>query len=352
MSYLQPLKQRNINIPVASQTLEQAVAELVNEFGGNHDSDYVTHMIITALGLGADSTSTLDLKIASSALKEMREAFAMFDPYANRKKVTIFGSARTKKDDPLYLHTQNVAAELAAQGWMVVTGAGPGIMEAGMVGAGRDQSIGVSIRLPFEASANPIIAGDGKFVEMRYFFTRKLMLMKDSQAFICMPGGFGTLDETFELLTLMQTGRGAIAPTVLLDLPGDHFWRTMDEFIQTQLLPRGLISASDLALYRVCETTNDAVKEIIDFYRIFHSVRFVGKYLIIRMNKQISDVDLEAINNEFSYLCKQGGFEKCAPTPQEILSNDNVEKARLKFEFVRNDLGGLRDVINRINQAD
>ena len=186
---------------MAEKNLEQAVADLVNEFGGKHDSDYVTHMIITALGLGTDSTSTLDLKIASSALKEMREAFAMFDPYANRKKVTIFGSARTKKDDPLYLHTQNVAAELAAQGWMVVTGAGPGIMEAGMVGAGRDQSIGVSIRLPFEASANPIIAGDGKFVEMRYFFTRKLMLMKDSQAFICMPGGFGTLDETFELLT-------------------------------------------------------------------------------------------------------------------------------------------------------
>jgi uncharacterized protein (TIGR00730 family) len=249
------------------------------------------------------------------------------------------------------LHTQNVAAELAAQGWMVVTGAGPGIMEAGMVGAGRDQSIGVSIRLPFEASANSIIAGDGKFVEMRYFFTRKLMLMKDSQAFICMPGGFGTLDETFELLTLMQTGRGAVAPTVLLDLPGDHFWRTMDEFIQAQLLPRGLISASDLSLYRVCETTGDAVKEIIDFYKVFHSVRFVGKYLIIRMNHQISGLDLEALNTEFGYLCKQGGFEMCEPTSQEIQNADNLDKARLRFEFVRNDLGGLRDVINRINQA-
>jgi predicted Rossmann-fold nucleotide-binding protein len=302
---------------VAGKNVEQAVADLVNEFGGKHDTDYVTHMIITALGLGTDSTSTLDLKIASSALKEMREAFAMFDPYANRKKVTIFGSARTKKDDPLYLHTQNVAAELAAQGWMVVTGAGPGIMEAGMVGAGRDQSIGVSIRLPFEASANPIIAGDGKFVE------------------------------TFELLTLMQTGRGAIAPTVLLDLPGDHFWRTMDEFIQAQLLPRGLISASDLSLYRVCETTGDAVKEIIDFYKVFHSVRFVGKYLIIRMNHQISGSDLEALG----YLCKQGEFETCEPTSQEIQSADNLDKARLRFEFVRNDLGGLRDVINRINQA-
>ena len=333
-------------------SLDEAVNHLIAEYGGIHDTDYVRHLIITALGLGRDNTSTLDLKIASSALKEMREAFAMFDPYADRKKVTIFGSARTKKDDPLYLHTQHVAAELAARGWMVVTGAGPGIMEAGMVGAGRDQSIGVSIRLPFEASANPIIAGDGKFVEMRYFFTRKLMLMKDSQAFICMPGGFGTLDETFELLTLMQTGRGAIAPTVLLDLPGDHFWQTMDTFVRNELLPRGLISASDLALYKVCETTSAAVAEIDDFYRIFHSIRFVGKYLIIRMQKQISSTHLDSMQEEFAHLRKGGLFEFCEPTTQEIHTNDNVDKPRIRFEFVRNDLGGLRSLINRINQAD
>ncbi len=334
------------------KTVEQAVAELVSEFGGKHDSDYVSHMVHTALGLGADKTSTLDLKIASSALKEMREAFAMFDPYADKKKVTIFGSARTKKDDPLYLHTQHVAAELAAKGWMVVTGAGPGIMEAGMAGAGRENSIGVSIRLPFEASANPIIAGDGKFVEMRYFFTRKLMLMKDSQAFICMPGGFGTLDETFELLTLMQTGRGAIAPTVLLDLPGDHFWQRMNEFINLQLLPRGLISQSDLSLYRVCESTSEAVAEIEQFYRVFHSVRYVGKNLIVRLNQQISPEYLVRINADFGFLCKQGFFETCDATPQEIQGNDNLDKYRIKFEFVRHDLGGLRDLIDCINRAD
>ncbi|MEY2779515.1 MAG: hypothetical protein RL623_695 [Actinomycetota bacterium] len=334
------------------KTVEQAVAELVNEYGGKHDADYVSHMVHTALGLGTDKTSTLDLKIASSALKEMREAFAMFDPYADKKKVTIFGSARTKKDDPLYLHTQHVAAELAAKGWMVVTGAGPGIMEAGMAGAGRENSIGVSIRLPFEASANPIIAGDGKFVEMRYFFTRKLMLMKDSQAFICMPGGFGTLDETFELLTLMQTGRGAIAPTILLDLPGDHFWQRMNEFINSQLLPRGLISQSDLSLYRVCESTSEAVAEIEQFYRVFHSVRYVGKNLIVRLNQQISPEYLGKINADFGFLCKQGFFETCDATPQEIQGNDNLDKYRIKFEFVRHDLGGLRDLIDCINQAD
>jgi uncharacterized protein (TIGR00730 family) len=335
-----------------NRALDDAISQLIANHGGGHDTDYVKHLIVTALGLGQDKTSTLDLKIASSALKEMREAFSMFDPYADRKKVTIFGSARTKKDDPLYLHTQHVAAELAERGWMVVTGAGPGIMEAGMVGAGRDQSIGVSIRLPFEASANPIIAGDGKFVEMRYFFTRKLMLMKDSQAFICMPGGFGTLDETFELLTLMQTGRGAIAPTVLLDLPGDHFWQTMDTFVRNELLPRGLISASDLGLYKVCETTSAAVAEIDNFYRVFHSIRFVGKFLIIRMHKQISETYLHSMQAEFAHLRKQGLFEFCEPTPQEIHTNDNLDKSRFRFEFVRNDLGGLRSLINRINQAD
>lgn len=337
---------------MSDQTIEQAVKALVKEFGGSHDSDYVSHMVLTALGLGTDQTSTLDLKIASSALKEMREAFAMFDPYASKKKVTIFGSARTKKDDPLYLHTQRVASEMAANGWMVVTGAGPGIMEAGMAGAGRENSIGVSIRLPFEASANPIIAGDGKFVEMRYFFTRKLMLMKDSQAFICMPGGFGTLDEMFELLTLMQTGRGAIAPTVLLDLPGDHFWQRMDEFVKQQLLPRGLISQSDLSLYRICENSADAVQEIQNFYRVFHSVRYVGKYLILRLNHPISSGHLKRMNEEFGYLCKHGAFEECAATSQEIQGKDNLDKHRIKFEFVRHDLGGLRSLIDCINQAD
>ena len=163
--------------------LQKSIADLVGEFGSIHNTDYVMQLITTSLELGSDKTSTLDLKIASSALKEMREAFAMFQPFTQRRKVTIFGSARTKKDDPLYSHTQNVAKSLADEGWMVVTGAGPGIMEAGMEGAGRERSIGVSIRLPFESSANSIIAGDEKYVSMRYFFTRKLMLVKESQAF-------------------------------------------------------------------------------------------------------------------------------------------------------------------------
>jgi hypothetical protein len=335
---------------VFDKALSTKIERIVTEFGSVHDADYVNDLIRTALQLGTDNTTTLDLKIASSALREMRKAFLMFQPHAHRKKVTIFGSARTKPHDPLYNHTENVARELAQRGWMVVTGAGPGIMEAGMSGAGRNQSIGVSIRLPFESSANPIILGDDKYVSMRYFFTRKLMLVKESQAFICMPGGFGTLDETFELLTLVQTGKSAPVPIVMLDLPGDDFWLSIDSLIQSQMLGRSLVSPEDLELYRVCENVFDAVGEISNFYKNYHSIRFVGKSLVVRLLSDPTPSLLDDLNSNFQYLCKTGGYEKITPTPQEIADNDHLDKYRLRFDFVRDDFGGLRQLINRINR--
>ena len=331
--------------------LQKSIADLVGEFGSIHNTDYVMQLITTSLELGSDKTSTLDLKIASSALKEMREAFAMFQPFTQRRKVTIFGSARTKKDDPLYSHTQNVAKSLADEGWMVVTGAGPGIMEAGMEGAGRERSIGVSIRLPFESSANSIIAGDEKYVSMRYFFTRKLMLVKESQAFLCLPGGFGTLDETFELLTLTQTGKGVPVPIVLLDLPGDRFWHSIDELIRNQLLVRGLVSSDDLALYRVCDSISDATSEIQTFYRNYHSIRYIGKHLIMRLNNEPSAQLLDALNGKFAHMCQTGGFEVVQPHAAERNENDNLDKHRLRFDPNRSDAGGLRELINFLNQA-
>jgi len=250
----------------------------------------------------------------------------------------------------LYLHTQNVAKSLADQGWMVVTGAGPGIMEAGMEGAGRERSIGVSIRLPFESSANSIIAGDEKYVSMRYFFTRKLMLVKESQAFLCLPGGFGTLDETFELLTLTQTGKGVPVPIVLLDLPGDHFWHSIDELIRNQLLERGLVSSDDLALYRVCDSVSDATSEIQTFYRNYHSIRYIGKHLIMRLNNEPSAQLLDALNDKFAHMCRTGGFEVVQPHAVERNENDHLDKYRLRFDPNRSDAGGLRELINFVNQ--
>jgi uncharacterized protein (TIGR00730 family) len=330
--------------------LQKAISDLVGEFGSIHNTDYVMQLITTSLELGTDRTSTLDLKIASSALKEMREAFAMFQPFTQRRKVTIFGSARTKKDDPLYSHTLNVAKSLADQGWMVVTGAGPGIMEAGMEGAGRERSIGVSIRLPFESSANSIIAGDEKYVSMRYFFTRKLMLVKESQAFLCLPGGFGTLDETFELLTLTQTGKGVPVPIVLLDLPGDRFWHSIDDLICNQLLVRGLVAPEDLALYRVCDSISDATSEIQGFYRNYHSIRYIGKHLIMRLNNEPSAQLVDLLNSKFGHLCRSGGFEIVQAHAAERAENDFIEKHRLRFDPNRSDAGGLRELINFLNQ--
>ncbi|MDA2968283.1 MAG: TIGR00730 family Rossman fold protein [Actinomycetota bacterium] len=334
---------------MSTPEINRLIDDLLTTASIQTDRRLIAELIRDAIKLGSDSTSTLNLKIASAAISEMREAFAMFAPFSEQKKVTIFGSARTTKDDPVYKQTEAVAAKLAKSGWMVVTGAGPGIMEAGMSGAGREMSIGVSIRLPFETSANSIIAGDEKFVAMRYFFTRKLMLVKESQAFICMPGGFGTLDEMFELLTLAQTGKGNPVPIVVLDLPNDPFWEDLDAFIKQTLLPRKLVSPQDLALYRICSSVDDAVSEITNFYSVYHSMRFVGKRLVLRLNKQVSDQKLLELNSEFAEICVDSRIERIKTTKVEIDDSDNVDLPRLAFHFARRDFGRLRQLIDAIN---
>ena len=334
---------------MSTPEINRLIDDLLTTASIQTDRRLIAELIRDAIKLGSDSTSTLNLKIASAAISEMREAFAMFAPFSERKKVTIFGSARTTKDDPVYKQTEAVAAKLAKSGWMVVTGAGPGIMEAGMSGAGREMSIGVSIRLPFETSANSIIAGDEKFVAMRYFFTRKLMLVKESQAFICVPGGFGTLDEMFELLTLAQTGKGNPVPIVVLDLPNDPFWEDLDAFIKQTLLPRKLVSPQDLALYRICSSVNDAVSEITNFYSVYHSMRFVGKRLVLRLNKEVSNKKLLELNSEFADICVDSRIERIKTTKVEIDDSDNVDLPRLTFHFARRDFGRLRQLIDAIN---
>lgn len=334
---------------MSSQEIESLVSDLLDKSEIKLNRRLITELVKESLQLGQDSTSTLNLKIASAAIAEMREAFAMFAPYSDRKKVTIFGSARTMKNDPVYKQTQAVAAKLASDGWMVVTGAGPGIMEAGMSGAGREMSIGVSIRLPFETSANEVIAGDEKYVAMRYFFTRKLMLVKESQAFICMPGGFGTLDEMFELLTLSQTGKGNPVPIVVLDLPNDPFWGDLDSFIKKTLLPRKLVSEQDLALYRICSSVDEAVAEIDRFYSTYNSMRFVGKRLVLRLNRPISDAHLSKLNDDFSDICLNSSIDRITATKAEIDNNDIPDNPRLAFQFTRRDFGRLRQLIDAVN---
>jgi len=255
----------------SSTQIPQAVTEdlraIIADAGITSDQDLIARILATGIGLGLDPTDRLDLKITSAALTEMRAAFRLFEPFRGIPKVTIFGSARTKPDDPHYAAAAQAARALAERGWMVVTGAGPGIMQAAAEGAGAEHSLGVSIRLPFEEKPNAVIAKNSRNVAMKYFFTRKLMLVKESAAFICVPGGFGTLDEMFELLTLQQTGKAEPTPIVLLDRPGGTFWAGLQRFVDEQLIPGGVVSPDDFDRVLVTDSVDAAVSEITGFYR-------------------------------------------------------------------------------------
>ncbi|MGH9132314.1 MAG: TIGR00730 family Rossman fold protein [Ilumatobacteraceae bacterium] len=322
---------------------------LLQEMGIAADARLAEDFLAETLGLILDRPDHLDLKIAAAAVTEMRDAFSMFAPYRAAPKVTIFGSARVKSHDPLYEQTREVAARLAARGWMVITGAGPGIMQAGMEGAGRENSIGVSIRLPFEQGANPVIAGDEKYVSMKYFFTRKLMLVKESRAFVCLPGGFGTLDETFELLTLTQTGKGLPVPIVFLDTPGDEYWEHVHEFVEEQLVSRGLVAAGDTGLYRITDSTDVAVEEIERFYSNFDSIRYVGDDLVIRLQRAPTDAQLAELNQRFGHLVSIGEIRCVEPSSIERRQDDRLEFDRIAFAFAKHGYGDLRAMIDVLN---
>jgi len=332
-----------------SLPVEERIRKALAELEVTQDVRIAESFVAEVLGLIADRPDVLDLKIASAAITEMRDAFAVFKPFKQVPKVTIFGSARTRPDDPLYDQTRRVAALLADAGWMVVTGAGPGIMQAGMEGAGRERSIGVSIRLPFESGANSIIAGDDKYVAMKYFFTRKLMLVKESDAFVCLPGGFGTLDETFELLTLTQTGKGIPVPIVFLDTPGDAYWEHVHDFVERQLVGRGLVAAADTALYRITDSCDAAAEEIQRFYANYHSVRNVGDELVIRLRQAPTDEQLEDLNARFGHLASAGGIRRAKAFDVERRQNDVPELPRLALAFNRRGYAELRGLIDAAN---
>lgn len=332
--------------PGPDERIRDAIAMLPAE----RDRRLATQMVSSMVEFFQQQPATIDLKITAAAIDEMAEAFEMFAPYRDTPKVTIFGSARTSADDPLYVQARDVAAHLAEAGWMVITGAGPGIMQAAMEGAGREHSIGVSIRLPFEQGANPIIAGDGKYVSMKYFFTRKLMLIKESRGFVCLPGGFGTLDETFELLTLTQTGKGLPTPIVFLDTPGDPYWETVHEFVDSQLVRRGLVAAADTQLYRVTDDCGVAAAEVLGFYANYDSLRYVGDLLVIRVQRAVTDRQLAVLNKQFGHLCKTGTIERVEPREPERKEADHLELARIGFVFAKHGYGELRALIDTLNR--
>ena len=346
------MAERRLRYRTGSAGLDQRIVELLDEIGVTADRDLIFEIFVTATRLARDDADTLDLKITNAALKEMRNAFRTFAPYRGQPKVTIFGSARTRPEDPLYAQARNVARVLAAEGWMTVTGAGPGIMAAGMEGAGREHSFGVSIRLPFEQAANPVIAHDGKLVSMKYFFTRKLMLIKESRAFVCLPGGFGTLDETFELLTLTQTGKGLPVPIVFLDIPGGTYWAHAKTFIQAELVGRALVSPDDLELFLVTDDVHEARDEICGFYSNYDSMRFVDDELVIRLRQAPTPDQLAALNHRFGDLAGPGGITVTGPLPEEVADSDQLDLARIKLRFDKHRHGMLRALIDALNELE
>ncbi len=330
-------------------SLTAEASALVDRLGVVTNRDLVTEIITTAGELGQDRTDRLDLKITASAIDEMRDAFLMFAPFKDRPKVTIFGSARTAATDPVYVQTHDVASALAAAGWMVVTGAGPGIMLAAMEGAGPEASIGVSIRLPFETRANDVIHDDPKHVSMKYFFTRKLMLVKESKGFVAVPGGFGTLDETLELLTLQQTGKAEPTPIVLLDAPGGTFWKGFARFVHDQVAARGLVAIDDLDRVLITDSCEAAVEEILGFWRNYHSLRWVGKRLVLRLHAPPTPDEVAELNERFGDRLLEGAIEAREPLAAEVSSKDHLELARLVMVWNPFKVGDLHHLIRAVN---
>ncbi len=307
-------------------------------------------MLTTVAGLATDGTEIIDLKVADSALAEMAEAFRVFRPFRRRRKITIFGSARTLPDHPAYRSARDLAGSISSEDWMVVTGAGPGIMAAGMEGAGRDRSIGVNIRLPFEQGANSFIAQDPKLVEMRYFFTRKLMLIKESDGYVVLPGGFGTLDEGYELLTLLQTGKAEPAPVVLLDIPGGTYWRGWDTFMRQEVEPRGLVSVDDRALFIITDDVKVATAELLGFYRNYQSCRWVGDLLVMRLAVAPGRAELAELNRDFADIITSGVMRMSKPLPPERSETEGLDLPRLVFRFDKIHYGRLRQLIDALNR--
>jgi uncharacterized protein (TIGR00730 family) len=334
-----------------SDDLDARIQILLDDLGVDGNRRVAQEILVSAFGVVRDIDDRLDLKIASAALYELWDAFNTFAPYKDVKKVTVFGSARTRPDDPAYQLAKGLAAELADDGWFIVTGAGPGIMLAANEGAGREKSFGVNIQLPFEQEANHFLHGDEKLVEMRYFFTRKLMLSKESSAFIALPGGFGTQDETLELLTLLQTGKAEPVPLVLLDVPGGTYWGRWDDYIRTELDDGGYISSDDTDLYCLATTVEQACAEVNGFWSNYHSQRYVGNHLVIRMQREVDDDLLTRINERCFDLVEEGGIFRTGPLGPEIDDADSLELPRLAFRYNIRHYGNWRPLIDLINRA-
>jgi uncharacterized protein (TIGR00730 family) len=334
------------------QRSEEELIRSIKNLQTSEKSELIHEILDTALKLIDDGTSRGDLKIINSALKELRYSFKVFSPYRNVRKITIFGSARTLEHEPEYAMAKAFSGLLAQAGWMVITGAASGIMRAGHEGAGRDRSFGVNIRLPFEQKANVFIENDPKLINYKYFFTRKLIFVKESDAIALFPGGFGTHDEGFEALTLVQTGKCPPRPIVMVAPAKNLYWKEFENYIHEFLLKKELISPEDLSLFKITDSAEEAAKEVTRFYRTYHSSRFVHEEFVMRLNHVISDSAVEELNEQFANILVKGKIKKSSATSEEANEPDLAHLPRLIFYFNRRNWGQLRQLIDFLNTLE
>ncbi len=329
--------------------LKRRIQELIDYKGDGYNADLVADLIENSLKILKDVQDRGDVRVIQTALRELRYAFKLFAPHAAVRKATLFGSARTPEGKLEYQQAKEFAARIAAEGWMVITGAGPGIMQAGHEGAGPERSFGANIRLPWEQAANSVIFNDKKLITFKYFFTRKLTFVRHSDAIVLFPGGFGTMDEGYEALTLMQTGKSQMMPLVLLDRPGGTYWRTWDKNVREHLLRNEFIGPEDLHLYQITDSAEQAVKIVTRFYRNYHSTRFVRDLLVIRLRHAPTASAIEGLNEDFADIITGEKIHALEPTPEEREETQFLDRPRIAFGFNRRDYGRLRQMIDVLN---
>jgi uncharacterized protein (TIGR00730 family) len=326
---------------------QAAIDSFVESQLSGPNQDLFKDMLITLCRLARDGAGRGELKLLSKALAELRYALRVFAPYREIRKISIFGSSRTPEDDPNYQAAVEFARQISDSNWMIITGAGDGIMKAGHHGAGRAASFGVAIRLPLEQKTNTVIAADDKLVNFRYFFTRKLVFIKEASAVALFPGGFGTQDEGFEALTLIQTGKAPVVPVVLVERPGGTYWQHWRKYVESELLRTGMICPEDMDLFTITDDVSLATRVVRDFYRVYHSMRYVSSDLVLRLEHPLSAGTVQRLNDEYRDILARGVFEQSGVLPAE--DGELAEKPRLKFAFNRKSFARLRRLIDVIN---
>jgi len=331
---------------------DKQIHELVDKLATGDRGCMLAEMMITAVRLSKGAATDGDFKMLNRALKEMRHANEVFASFRGERKVAVFGSARTKPSEDEYKTAVRFSKRMKDEGFMTITGAGPGIMAAGNEGAGRDNSFGLNISLPFETSANEFILNDEKLIDFNFFFTRKLSFVKEADAAVAFPGGVGTMDELFEALTLIQTGKATVYPIVLVDAKGGTYWKFWLQFVEEHLMRLNLISKTDFALFKVTDDIEVAVEEILQFYKNFHSYRYIGDKLVLRIQHKLSDAAIEDLNKEYKDIIKDGVIEQCGALAAETLEEDLADMSRIVLRHKRRDFGRLRMLIDSVNLAE